>query len=94
MAKLKQTFSNGQTIYHQGDVSDCAFEVLSGAVEMVEYGDRGEMRVGIARTGDMFGETGLIEGGRRENMARSVGGDCYGPNETYPARPCRCAAKV
>ena len=73
MVKLKQTFTNGQTIYHQGDISDCAFEVLSGAVEMVEYGDRGEMRVGIARTGDMFGETGLIEGGPRENTARAVG---------------------
>ena len=73
MAKLKQTFSNGQTIYHQGDVSDCAFEVLSGVVEMVEDVDSGEVRVGIARTGDMFGETGLIEGGRRENTARPVG---------------------
>ena len=39
MAKLKQTFTNGQTIYNQGDISDCAFEVLSGAVEMVEYVD-------------------------------------------------------
>jgi len=73
VAKLKQTFTNGQTIYHQGDISDCAFEVLSGAVEMVEYADGGEMRVGIARTGDMFGETGLIEGGPRENTARAVG---------------------
>ena len=73
MAKLKQTFTNGETIYHQGDVSDCAFEVLSGVVEIVEDVDGGEVRVGIVRTGDMFGETGLIEGGPRENTARAVG---------------------
>ena len=73
MAKLKQTFTNGQVIYREGDVSDRAFEVLSGAVEMVSDGPTGDTRVGVARAGEMFGESGLIEGGARENTARAVG---------------------
>ncbi len=73
VAKLKQSFTNGQVIYHQGDVSDRAFEVLSGAIEMVSCTDGAEARVGVARAGDMFGESGLIEGGLRENTARAVG---------------------
>lgn len=70
MAKRTQTFTNGQVIYRAGDVSDRAYEVLSGAVELLDDDDE---RVGIARTGDMFGEGGLIGGGTRESTARAVG---------------------
>ena len=70
MAKRTQTFTNGQVIYRVGANSDRAYEVLSGAVELLGDGDA---RVGIARAGDMFGEGGLIGGGTREATARAVG---------------------
>lgn len=73
VAKRTQTFTNGQVIYRAGAVSDRAFEVLSGAVELLGDGPDGEARVGVARAGDMFGEGGLIGGGSRETTARAVG---------------------
>ncbi|MBT6093591.1 MAG: cyclic nucleotide-binding domain-containing protein [Rhodospirillaceae bacterium] len=73
MAKRKQSFTNGQVIYREGDDSDRAFEVLSGAVELLADGPEGDTRVGVARTGEMFGEQGLIEGGVRDQTARAVG---------------------
>jgi tetratricopeptide (TPR) repeat protein len=69
----KQRFTNGQVIYREGDDSDRAFEVLSGAVELLADGPEGETRVGVARAGDMFGEQGLIAGGVRDQTARAVG---------------------
>ncbi len=73
MAKPKQIFTNGQVIYRQNEISDRAFEVLSGVVELLVDGDEGEVQVGVARAGDMFGETGLIEGGPRKDTARAIG---------------------
>ncbi len=73
MAKRKQNYTNGQVIYREGDVSDRAFEVLSGAVELLVDGPEGDTRVGVARTGEMFGEQGLIGGGVRDQTARAVG---------------------
>ncbi|MBT3909899.1 MAG: Crp/Fnr family transcriptional regulator, partial [Rhodospirillaceae bacterium] len=34
MAKQTKTFDDGTFIYNQGDPSDCAYEVLSGNVEL------------------------------------------------------------
>jgi tetratricopeptide (TPR) repeat protein len=73
VAKRKHSYTNGQVIYREGDVSDRAFEVISGAVELVRDGPEGDTRIGVARGGEMFGESGLIEGGYRESTARAVG---------------------
>ena len=73
MAKRKHIYTNGQVIYREGDISDRAFEVISGAVELVSDGPEGYTRIGVARAGEMFGESGLIEGGYRESVARAVG---------------------
>ena len=73
VAKREQTYNNGQIIFRKGDESDRAFEVISGAVELLAGDGKEEKRVGVARAGEMFGESGLIGGGERENTARAVG---------------------
>ena len=73
MAKQTKTFDDGTFIYNQGDPSDCAYEVLSGNVELLRDDGDGLARSGVAQPGQIFGEMGLVGGGPRDNAARAAG---------------------
>lgn len=52
-----------ETVYHRGDQPTELYRLLEGAVKLCNYSlDGGEVVAGELRTGDCFGEMGLIDG--------------------------------
>ena len=73
MKKAQQTFNDGDTIFREGDPSDRAFEIVSGKVEIAKQGDDGEVRLALLGPGEMFGEMGALDEGKRSATAKAVG---------------------
>jgi CRP-like cAMP-binding protein len=67
-----RSFQDGAVIYRRGDISDCAYIIKHGCVELRHKGRAIERLC----AGEIFGEMGLIEGGAR--MATPL---CVGPVE-------------
>lgn len=68
----KLTFQNGETIFSQGSISDCAYIIEKGSVEILETLPNGEMQLlCILRENEIFGEIGLIDGLPRSATARA-----------------------
>lgn len=58
--------ANDQILFFEGDESDGLFAILDGAVRVSVVSDEGEERtLSILCAGDIVGELGLIDGGRR-----------------------------
>jgi len=51
----------GEVVYHEGDVPDFAYVVLSGSVEMVEVKQGNETQIRIIDAGKTFGEYALFD---------------------------------
>jgi CRP-like cAMP-binding protein/tetratricopeptide (TPR) repeat protein len=68
--RSKRTFLDGEVIFREGDASDAAYVVVSGKVELTKAGDAAATVVG---PGEIFGETGILEQGRRTATARARG---------------------
>ncbi|MCH8237813.1 MAG: cyclic nucleotide-binding domain-containing protein [Proteobacteria bacterium] len=73
MKKAQQTFNDGETIFREGEASDRAFEIVSGNVEIVKRGDDGEVRLALLSAGEIFGEMGILDDGKRSATAKAVG---------------------
>ena len=73
MARRKQVYEDGEIIYREGEPADGAYEVLSGAVELLRDDGAGPASAGTFQAGQMFGEMGLVGGGTRESTARALG---------------------
>ena len=73
MKKTSKTFADGDIIFREGDASDRAFEVVSGNVEIAKIGDGGHMRLALLGPGEMFGEMGILDQGKRSATAKAVG---------------------
>ncbi len=73
MKKTKQTFDDGEVIFREEGPSDTAFEIVSGNVEITKQGDGGGVRLAILNPGEMFGEMGILDQGRRSATATAVG---------------------
>ena len=60
----------GKVLYHAGDPGDSLYVVRSGEVEIFFKNDTGDRIVlEVARAGDFFGETSLMDGGPRTASA-------------------------
>ena len=73
MARRKQAYEDGEIIYREGEPADGAFEVLSGAVELVRDEGEGTVQAGTFQAGQLFGEMGLVGDVTRESTARALG---------------------
>ena len=56
-------FKKGEEIIKEGMLSDCAYIIESGSVEVSKKKPNGERQsIGILKENDIFGEMGLIDG--------------------------------
>lgn len=65
-------FSEGQTIFHQGDPSDRCYQIVSGAVEIRLGGRASGTPAKVIETlgyGEVFGEMGIIDDSPRSATA-------------------------
>ncbi|MEE9545376.1 MAG: cyclic nucleotide-binding domain-containing protein [Rhodospirillales bacterium] len=71
MTKLQ--FRRDDIIFREGDPSDFVGRIISGEAEVVrEHGDKA-LVLGIVRTGEFFGEMGVLEGCSRSATVRANG---------------------
>lgn len=69
---LSRSFKKGETIFHQGSPSDCAFIIGSGSVEILQETTEGEKVIGKLKENEIFGEMGLIDGQPRSATVRAI----------------------
>jgi len=56
-------FKKGEEIIQEGTLSDCAYIIDAGSVEVSKKRPNGEMHIiGVLKENDIFGEMGLIDG--------------------------------
>ncbi len=56
------TFDQNQVIFEQGSASDCMYDIVSGKVGLyVNYQQENENQLAVLKTGEIFGEMGLVE---------------------------------
>ena len=68
-----QTFSDGETIFNEGDSSSEMFVVRTGKVEISKSVGGHSMRLAVLDRGSFFGEMSLLEGLPRSATARAIG---------------------
>jgi len=69
---LEKRFAAGQTIFSEGDQSDCAYVIRSGRVEILKATAHGMMRLNVLGEGDVLGEMGLLEERPRSATAKAL----------------------
>jgi len=69
---LSRAFKKGETIFHQGSPSDCAFIIGSGSVEILQKTTAGEKVIGKLKENEIFGEVGLFDGQPRSATAKAL----------------------
>lgn len=67
-----RSYSFGDVIIAEGDISDCLYIIVEGSVRVVRAGDAGtEISLGRFGPGETFGETGILEGVPRTATVRA-----------------------
>ncbi len=56
----QEHFEPGQEIFHQGDLGDRMYIVLSGAADVLRHDEQGETRLATVGPGEYFGEMALL----------------------------------
>jgi len=72
MAK-RQKYRDGKPIFREGEASTCAYVIKEGEVELTKVGPKGTMRLAVLKTGELFGEMGLLDNSPRSASARAIG---------------------
>jgi EAL domain-containing protein (putative c-di-GMP-specific phosphodiesterase class I) len=67
-----QTCAAGETVFECGDAGDCAYLIKQGSVEVITVGQGEEVSVAILKSGELFGETALLEQGPRAMTVRAL----------------------
>ena len=63
MIPYKQTLKKGEVLFKEGSLSDCAYIIESGALEVSKKdGKGGKTVVALLKKNDIVGEMGLIDG--------------------------------
>lgn len=68
----RKHIKKGEVIFREGNFSDCAYIIESGAVEILEINAGEDEVIGLLKENDIFGEIGLIDGLPRSAMARAA----------------------
>ena len=66
-------FSDGQRIFAEGQLSDFAYQVVSGEVELTKSSPEVPLRLAVLGAGELFGEMGLLDGTVRSATATAKG---------------------
>ena len=53
-------FEAGQALFHQGDVGDAAYVIISGTADVLVDSPGGEIRVASVKTNDIVGEIAIL----------------------------------
>ena len=69
---IEREIQKGDVIFQQGAISDRAFVITSGQVEIVKELDDHEVRLALLGEGEIFGEMGLVDEAPRSATARAV----------------------
>ncbi len=70
---LGQSYPKGQVIVRQGDVGEHLYVVQEGELEVInERKGGGEIRVGVLKAGDIFGEMAIIQKEVRSTTVRAL----------------------
>jgi CRP-like cAMP-binding protein len=76
-AELGRWFKDGQVICRQGELGDCLYIIGRGQVELMRRDGSAEFCLRVLETGDIWGESGLLERGHvRTATARAIGDVC------------------
>ncbi|MBW1772614.1 MAG: MMPL family transporter [Deltaproteobacteria bacterium] len=73
MAGALRKFETGEVLFNKGDVSDSMYAIISGELEVVDFGDDSDedgiqgtkKLISILRLGDVVGEMGMVRSCRR-----------------------------
>ncbi|MGH7619338.1 MAG: Crp/Fnr family transcriptional regulator [Gemmatimonadaceae bacterium] len=68
-----QKFSDGETIFNEGESSSEMFVVRTGKIEISKHVGGHSMRLAELERGSFFGEMSLLEGLPRSATARAIG---------------------
>lgn len=69
VARYGRKFVAGETLFREGDAAHEAFLLQDGRVRLSKRVRNAERNLMVLRSGDFFGETGLLEGGLRTSTA-------------------------
>jgi CRP-like cAMP-binding protein len=69
-------FKNGESIFNQGDMSDCLYVVQRGLVQLTHYENGETKNYRTIEPGEILGEIGVIENTPRYTTATAVGEVC------------------
>jgi CRP/FNR family cyclic AMP-dependent transcriptional regulator len=68
----EEFYPNGSVIIEEGTVGDWVYVILEGAVKVRKKTPKGSVTVDTLKEGDVFGEMGFLEGGKRLRSASVV----------------------
>lgn len=68
---LSKNLEKGEIIFHEGSISDCAYIIGAGSIEIYTTTHQGEKVLGTLGENEIFGEMGLIDGLPRSAAARA-----------------------
>lgn len=57
----EKSFAEREVIFQEGDISDVAYVIRSGSVDILKHGDSGEIKLAELAAGEVFGEMGLFD---------------------------------
>ncbi|MBF0143103.1 MAG: HlyD family type I secretion periplasmic adaptor subunit [Magnetococcales bacterium] len=69
---VEQPYERGQLIFREGDAGDCAYQVVTGQVELTIKSPEGPIRLAILGKGEIFGEMGVLDGLARNASALAM----------------------
>ncbi|MBF0461958.1 MAG: HlyD family type I secretion periplasmic adaptor subunit [Magnetococcales bacterium] len=69
---VEQLYERGQLIFREGEPSTCAYQVVTGQVELFKQSPNGPLRLAILGKGEIFGEMGIIDNSVRNASAQAM----------------------
>ena len=70
--ELGKVYANGEYVIRQGDKGDCMYVVQAGTLEVMREEHGKEVRIGIMKSGDIFGEMAIFEHEMRSATVRAL----------------------
>ena len=68
---ISKNVKKDEVIFHEGSLSDCAYIIGTGSIEIFTTTSGGQQVLGVLGENEIFGEIGLIDGLPRSATARA-----------------------